>query len=167
MAVLSSPLIRALETAEAVAARHGLKVEASPGLTDIDFGEWQGLSHGEVRNRYGDAYATWRNHPDEARIPAGESLAEVRQRAMAVISDLVSSAEGAAVVVSHRVVLKLLVCAMLGLDGSHFWSFRLDTAGTTVFSHHNGRFVRGRFVLDSYNVTAYLEPLGGDRLADF
>jgi len=81
---------------------------------------------------------------------------------MAVIEDLISSAEGTAVVVSHRVVLKVLVCAMLGLDNSHFWDFRLDTAGTTVFSHHNGRFI-----LNSHNVTAYLEPLGGEKLADF
>ncbi len=170
VAALSSPLVRALETAEAVAVRHGLKVEVSPGLTDIDFGEWQGLSRAEVKDRYSNAYATWRNHPDQVTIPAGESLAEVRQRAMAVVTDLVSGAEGAAVVgddrailiATHRVVLKLLACAMLGLDDSHFWSFRLDTAGTTVFSHHDGRFV-----LNSCNVTAYLEPLGGDRLADF
>ncbi len=164
--VYSSPLVRALETAEAVAARHGgrhrLAVEVSPGLTDIDFGEWQGLTPGEVRERYGDAYAAWHDRPDEARIPAGEGLAEVRERAMAVISDLVSGAESAAVVVSHRVVLKMLVCAMLGLDNSYFWTFRLDTGGTTVFSHHGGRFV-----LSSYNVTSYLEPLGGGRLADF
>ena len=161
--VYSSPLVRALATAEAVAARHGLEVEVSPGLTDIDFGEWQGLTHGEVRERYGDAYAGWRDRPDEARILSGEGLAEVRQRAMAVITDLVASgAEGTAVVVSHRVVLKVLVCAMLGLDNSYFWRFRLDTGGTTVFSHHGGRFT-----LSSHNVTAYLGPLGGGRLADF
>lgn len=160
--VYSSPLVRALETAEVVATRHRLAVEVSPGLTDIDFGEWQGLTHAEVRERYGDAYAAWRDRPDEAIIPAGESLAEVRERAMAVIGNLVSGAFGAAVIVSHRVVLKLLVCAMLGLDNSYFWNFRLDTAGTTVFSHHDGRFT-----LSSHNVTAYLDPLGGERLADF
>lgn len=163
-AVHASPLVRALATAETIAGRHGLAVEVSPSLTDIDFGEWQGLTHGEVRERYGDAYAAWRDRPDKARIPAGESLAEVRERAMTVLSDLVASgAEGAAVVVvSHRVVLKVLVCAMLGLDNSHFWSFRLDTAGTTVLNHHGGRFT-----LNSHNVTAYLGPLGGGRLADF
>ena len=81
---------------------------------------------------------------------------------MAVIGDLVSGAFGAAVIVSHRVVLKLLVSAMLGLDNSYFWNFRLDTAGTTVFSHHDRSIPLSR-----HHVTAYLDLLGGGRRAEF
>jgi len=55
-AVFSSPLVRALETAETITSRHRLAVEISSGLTDIDFGEWQGLAHSEVGERYADAY---------------------------------------------------------------------------------------------------------------
>ena len=55
-AVYSSPLKRAVQTAEAIAHHHSLAVETSPGINDIDFGEWQGLSIEEVRTRFSDCW---------------------------------------------------------------------------------------------------------------
>ena len=69
---------------------------------------------------------------------------------------------GAVVLVSHRVVNKILVLALLGLDNSHFWNIRQDTCAISTFN-----YVHGRFVLAGHNDTSYLRPLRAPRLAEF
>jgi probable phosphoglycerate mutase len=158
-AVYSSPLKRALETAEAIAHYHGLDVQIAPGLIDFDYGEWQGLSHQEVRERYGELYREWVSRPDKVKMPAGESLDEVRERALSVVEEVVAKHEGSVVLVSHRVVNKVLICALLGLDNSHSWNIRQDTCGLTSFTYEDERFI-----LTKHNDTSYLgiskTPLG-------
>lgn len=162
-AVYSSPLKRALKTAEAIASRQALGVNMAPDLIDFDFGEWQGLSHQEVKDKYGELYAEWTSHPDKVKIPAGESLEDVRKRALAVVHDLVKRYDdGTVVLVSHRVVNKVLICALLGLNNSHFWNIKLDTCGITSFSYEGGRFVLVR-----HNDTSFLKPVQKAPLADF
>ena len=56
----------------------------------------------------------------------------------------------------------MLICALLGLDNSHFWDFRLDSGALTVFRHE-----RGRFVLERHNDTSHLESLPKTSAADF
>ena len=162
-AVYSSPLKRAVQTAEAIARRHGLAVEITPGLNDIDFGEWQGLSLQEVRSRFSEPFAAWVSEPHRVRIPSGESLDDVRQRALTLVNQVVEKHEGKVIaLVSHRVVNKVLICALLGLDNSHFWDVRIDTCGMTTFE-----FDDGRFVLTEHNNTSFLEPPEQERLRDF
>ncbi|MEE8318999.1 MAG: histidine phosphatase family protein [Dehalococcoidales bacterium] len=162
-AIYSSPLERARKTAEIIAGRHELEVKNTGGLIDIDFGEWQGLSRQEVKDRYGELYATWINHPDRVKFPGGESLGEVRQRAREFVDKLVAEYEGKTVaLVSHRVVNKVLICALLGLDDAHFWSIRQDTCGITTFNHENERFIMTR-----HNDTSFLAAMGQASLGDF
>jgi len=161
-AVYSSPLKRALKTAEAIARRHRLEVEVSPGLIDCDFGLWQGLSLREVKDKYKKLYEQWAESPQLVKIPGGESLDGVRERALKVVNGVIAKHTGAVVLVSHRVVNKVLICALLGLDNSHFWNIRQDVGGTTVFSHQNGRLV-----LIRHNDTSYLRPLKKAELRDF
>jgi broad specificity phosphatase PhoE len=160
--VYSSPLRRAAQTAEAIAQHHSLTAEITAGLNDIDFGEWQGLSREEVSNKYSELYSAWVTTPHRIRMPAGESLDDVRQRAVVLVNEVIEKHKGAVVLVSHRVVHKVLICALLGLDNSHFWDIRLDNCGLTTFE-----FTEGRFVLDEHNNTSFLEPLKQERLGDF
>ncbi|MFC1954961.1 histidine phosphatase family protein, partial [Chloroflexota bacterium] len=159
-AVYSSPLKRALRTAEITADRKKLEVKIDSGLVDFDFGSWQGLSHQEVRDKYQALYAEWIDHPERVRMPAGESLGDVRERAMAVVDDVMGQYSGSVVLVSHRVVNKVLICALLGLDDSHFWNIRQDTCGLTSFTHEGGRFILAR-----QNDTSYLESVRQVRLS--
>jgi broad specificity phosphatase PhoE len=161
-AIYSSSLKRALTTAEIVAHHQKLDVVITPGLIDFDFGEWQGLSHQEVKDRYKELYIQWLNHPERVRMPAGETLDEVRNRATSVVNSVIVKHEGSVVLVSHRVVNKVLICALLGLDNSHFWNLRQDTCGMTIFAYENGRFI-----LTKHNDTSYLKPMGGASLGDF
>ena len=69
---------------------------------------------------------------------------------------------GKIVLVSHRVVNKVLICALIGLDNSFFWSFKLDTGGITRFI-----FDGARTVLVTHNDTSFLSPLKNPPLHDF
>ena len=161
-ALYSSPLRRALQTAEIIAQRCKLEAKVVSGLIDLDFGQWEGLSHQEVREKDSELYLLWENHPEQIRMPDGESLGDVRERALAVVDDVVSKHGGTVVLVSHRVVNKVLICALLGLDNSHFWSIQQDACGTTNFTYQ-----QGRFILTKHNDTSYLKPLHTAKLRDF
>jgi broad specificity phosphatase PhoE len=127
--VYSSPLSRAMDTAQAVAASRGLSVIPEAAFIDIDYGEWQGLPLKEVEDRYRELYRLWLERPQEVTFPGGENLARVRARAWEGLGRVVNENPGKTVlVVSHRVVTKVLVCATLGLDDSHFWQIKQDTA---------------------------------------
>ncbi len=161
-AIYSSPLQRALKTAEAVAIRKKLEVNISPGLIDLNFGVWQGLPHQEAKDKYKELYAEWVAHPERVRIPEGESLDDVRARAMAVVAEAIGKYNNTVVLVSHRVVNKVLVCALLGLDNSRFWNIRQDTCALTSFACEDGRFI-----LTKHNDTSYLETIPQAPLSDF
>ncbi len=161
-AVYSSPLRRALKTAEAIARHHNLKVQIDPGLIDFNYGEWQGLSHQEVKNRYTELYAQWKNRPQGVKMPGGESLGDVRERAIRLVDGVVAGNKRTVVLVSHRVVNKVLICSLLGLDNSHFWNLRLDTCGITTFTYKDGQFI-----LNEHNNTCFLKSLQKAKLADF
>ncbi|MGQ9648385.1 MAG: histidine phosphatase family protein, partial [Thermodesulfobacteriota bacterium] len=88
IAIYSSPLARAVKTAEAVAWHFGLSVQIYPGLIDIDYGQWQGLTPAEAKERWPEAIDAWFNAPHTARIPGGETLDELRARAESTLDEL-------------------------------------------------------------------------------
>ena len=161
-AIYSSPLKRAWQTATEIARRSNLEVNIAPGLIDFDFGEWQGLSHREVKDKYKELYAEWVSHPEQVKIPAGESLDGVRRRALVVVDEVIHRYKGTVILVSHRVVNKVLIGALLGLDNSHFWNIRQDPCAITSFTYEEGRFI-----LTRHNDTSYLKPIRMATLADF
>jgi len=161
-AIYSSPLRRAIKTAEIIADYHKLGVEIAPGLIDFNYGEWQGQPHQEVKDKHKQLYAKWINRPHQVKIPAGESLDDVRERALDVVNNVVAKYEGTVALVSHRVVNKVLICALLGLDNSHFWNIKQDTGAVTTFSYE-----RERFILTEHNNISYLKPIQKAPLSDF
>jgi len=150
-AIYSSPLKRALKTAGTIARYHKLDVKVADGLIDFNYGEWQGLPHQEVKGKYSQLYAEWINSPQQVKMPGGESLDDVRERALTVVTSVVSKHKGQVVLVSHRVVNKILICALLGLDNSHFWNIRQDNCGMTTFTYE-----KGGFILTEHNNTSFL-----------
>jgi phosphoserine phosphatase len=161
-AVYSSPLKRALHTAQAIAALHGLDVIVSAGLNDLNFGDWEGKSVNVVKQSYPRQFEMWEQKPETVTLPGGETLGQVRERALGAVSAALALHQGAVVLVSHRVVHKLLILALLGLDDSRFWNVTVDPCSVTVFKHTNGRFV-----LTRHNDTCFLESAGRRPQADF
>lgn len=147
-AVISSPLSRALATAKTIARHHGLQAAIEPGLTDLCFGEWQGLSYKEVQRRYPELYDLWRHHPAQVSFPGGGDLQAVLERSLGVVDRTLRGQEEAVVLISHRVVLKLLVCHALGSGAAGFWRVAVDPASVSVMTGTSRANLRVKLVND-------------------
>ena len=161
-AIYSSPVKRALDTANIIARYQNVAVRIAEGLIDFDFGKWQSLPEQEARRLYPALLKEWHSNPHKVRMPGGESLEDVRGRAIGVVNDVLSKHQGSVALVSHRVVIKVLICYLLGLDNSHFRNINQDVGGITIFD-----YLDGHFVLTRHNDTSHLRELQGSRLGDF
>ena len=162
-AIYSSPLSRALETAHMLAEGRNIEVELERGFIDIDFGAWQGLSHHKVKEDFKDLYTTWLSEPHKVKFPDGESLEEVKIRSKQALEKVVENNPGKTVaIVSHRVVNKVLLCTILGLDLSHFWYIRQDTCAVNCFEYKEGNYY-----LTLLNDTCHLKGVKGASVLDF
>jgi broad specificity phosphatase PhoE len=153
--IYSSPLARAKETAEKIAQFHNLRVQPLMGIIDMSFGSWEGRPIDDVKKKEGEFYRQWREAPHLLRIPGGETLDEVRQRSMAVLEEVVRSHSGKTVaLVSHRVVNKVIICGILGIDNSHFWQIGQDTTAINLIQYRDGRYI-----LSLLNESCHLKAL--------
>lgn len=161
--IYSSPLSRAFETATIVGENRNVEVRGEEGLIDIDFGAWQGLSHQKVKEEYKDLYETWLAQPDLVTFPDGETLQEVRRRSMGALEMVIKNNPGKTLaLVSHRVVLKVLLCTILGLELSRFWYLRQDTCAINRVEYKDGNYF-----LTLLNDTGHLREVQGASVVDF
>jgi broad specificity phosphatase PhoE len=157
--IYSSPLSRAWETAQKIAQFHNLKVQPLPGILDMSFGNWEGRPHQEIRENDSKTYRQWVEVPHLVKLPGGEGLDDVRVRAMAALEEVVRDHPGKTIVfVSHRVICKVLICAILGLDNSHFWQIAQDTTAINLIQYR-----KGKYILSLMNETCHLKPLKEQR----
>ena len=157
-AVYSSPLKRTLETAAVIAGQLRLPVTVLEGLMDIDFGDWQGLTIDEASKQNSGLSKLWLESPDKVRFPGGESLDDVRQRVLSAIEGLSADhGDQIVVLVSHMVVCKVLMCAMLGLDNASFWRVRQDVCALNSF-----QIIDGNPSVSVVNDTCHLRGLAAE-----
>jgi broad specificity phosphatase PhoE len=162
-AAYSSPLSRAVETAEIILEPHGIAVVKHDGLTDLNYGDWQGKPNDEVKRVYPELYQQWRTAPHTVVFPEGEGLGAVRARSLAAVEEVVAKHPDETVLLAaHRVVNKVLIAALLGLDDSHFWEIGQDTAALNEFVYQDGKWVC-RLVND----TCHLRGLSDRVTTDF
>jgi len=156
-AIYSSPLKRALQTAEPVAEACGLEVQILQGVTDVDYGTSAGLSPEEAAARDPEVHEIWVQTPLLTRFPGGESLQQVRERAWSALKEVSGAHEGETILlVSHVVVNRVLMCSALGLVGDAFWRIGQDNAAINILEG-----AKGRYHLLLLNDTSHLEGLGG------
>ncbi|MEU6627254.1 bifunctional RNase H/acid phosphatase [Streptomyces parvus] len=135
--IVSSPLRRCRETAAVVAARLGLDVRIDEGLRETDFGAWEGLTFGEVRERYGDDLTAWLASPDTAPTGGGESFAEVAERVAAARDRLVARYAGRTVLlVTHVTPIKTLVRLALGAPPEALFRMELSAASVSTVAYY-------------------------------
>lgn len=155
-AIYSSSLKRAMATAEAIARLQGLPVMVGPGLVDMSFGEWEGMAHQEVRQKYPKQYQVWRENPWKVKIPGASNIRDIQAQSMKAIRGLVEDnpLESTVVVVTHRVILKLILMKMLNMEPEGFWNIKLSSCGLTIVE-----WDEKRFVLTCLNDTNHLDDL--------
>lgn len=124
-AVYSSPLARARQTAELIAAPLGIAVRVHEGLTDINYGVWQGLRMHEVRARWFKTLMVWNTRPHHAVIPGGETLTAVQVRVLKALQEIITThPHDTLVVVAHAVVNRLIMLRALGWNCERFWDLQ-------------------------------------------
>ena len=132
-AVYSSPLPRALSTAQEIAGPHSLGVTPLDGLKEIHLGELEGITGSVMRENYPDVFHTWNNNPSRVSFPGGESLRQLQRRAWRAAQHIESAhPEGTVVAVSHNFAINAIVSRFLGLPLSRFHRIRVDLGSFTV-----------------------------------
>jgi broad specificity phosphatase PhoE len=124
--VVHSPLLRATETARAIAAAGSAEcdVMVDDGWIELDYGSFDGLHQSEID---APTWAKWRAEPD-FRPPGGESLLDVESRVSAALDRVLNLGFGTVIVVSHVSPIKAAVTLALGVDAAVAWRTRLDPA---------------------------------------
>ena len=132
-AVYTSPLDRALETAQIIAAPHHLEVHIRQGMGEVHYGEWTGQSLQELAKQ--DAWRVVQFYPSGARFPGGESIREMQARAVAELDAIVAAHPAQTVVaVSHADVLKAALAHYTGMHLDLFQRLVVSPASLSVLS---------------------------------
>jgi ribonuclease H / adenosylcobalamin/alpha-ribazole phosphatase len=151
-AIVTSPLARAVRTAQEVAAATGAPVEADEGFRETDFGAWDGLTFAEVRERWPAELTAWLADPAVAP-PGGESLTDVSARVDSALRRVLAGHQGRTVlIVSHVTPIKTLVAAALLAPPLALYRMHLDVAALCQVDW----YADGPAVLRSFNDTGHL-----------
>ncbi len=165
-AIVSSDLGRAVDTATALADRTGLSVAFDPDLRETFAGEWQGLDHLQLRERYGDALDRWAAGEDLRPGGNGETRTEVADRVVAAIERAAKGVEdgGTLVVATHGGAARVALGRLIGLPSEHWAALGvLSNAAWSVLSEVSTD-PRRAWRLVEYNAGSLpLPALGDDR----
>lgn len=154
-AFYASDLARARETARIIARPHGLPVQTLPALREIRFGEWEGLTRDEIRERFPQVSSQWWSRPKNTRLPGGETLAEVAARVMGAVETITRRhAAEKVVVAAHGGTIRVIVACYLGMDLNEYWRLRQDNTALSMIDV----FEDGRGQLLLFNDTTHITP---------
>ncbi|MGW6908180.1 bifunctional RNase H/acid phosphatase [Streptomyces sp. NPDC054940] len=152
-AVVASPLTRTRETAGIVAAHLGLDVSIDDGLRETDFGAWEGLTFGEVRERYPDDLNTWLADPEARPTGDGESFAATATRIAATRDKLIAAHTGRTVLlVTHVTPIKTFVRLALGAPPESLFRMELSAASLSAVAY----YADGNASVRLFNDTSHL-----------
>ncbi len=158
VALYTSPLPRALETAAIISQRLGVEVCPRDNLKETDVGLLDGLTQDEMWQQYPDFMRTWSNDASTAVMPGGESILQVQRRAWDTIEEIKGlHPEDNVAVVSHSFTIAGLVCKLLGMPLSNFQRLRLDLGSITLVE-----MGQDSTILVRYNDQCHLEGLEED-----
>jgi probable phosphoglycerate mutase len=116
-AIYTSPMRRTRQTADALVRLTGVQATVEDGLKEIEYGEWEGLRQEDVKQRWPEAFEYWAADVASRGTPGGETAFHVAARAMRVVEAIRSRhRQGNVLIVSHKATLRVITCALLGLD---------------------------------------------------
>jgi probable phosphomutase (TIGR03848 family) len=133
-AIHSSPLERAMQTAQPIAKARGLKIMQTPGLLEANVGEWQGKSVRKLAlSKY---WSVVQNAPSRARHPGGESFAETQLRIVSTLEEICAKHKDRDLIacVFHSDPIKLAVAYFIGMPLDHFQRLGCDTGSVTMLA---------------------------------
>ena len=133
--ILSSPLARASESAEILARELGVEIEYDPGLEEVHFGRWEGMTYDEIRADpdYHGFIADPVGHP----TPGGETIVDVQRRGLAALAR--ARQDTRVLVVSHGDIIRAALCHYMAIPLPEFRRIRVDNCGLSALTDTAGR----------------------------
>lgn len=154
----ASPLRRAVETAEAIAAPHGGTVVPLVDFIDVDYGKWSGKSVAEVMALWPREMETWIHDPENLVFPHGESMREVWERVQGGLERLTDDNKARVLLVSHKLINRVIICAIMGLPIKGMWRIeQFNGAMNTISKGEMG------WMLIEMNNTCHLHGIESNR----
>jgi broad specificity phosphatase PhoE len=137
--IYSSPLSRALKTAE-ILADNKLPVKIEEGLTNISLGKWENKPKREIRDKYPELWRLWLSQPERLSFEGMETISQVKKRAYKTLLNLIRNKNNITIgVVTHRAVIKPLFAAILGMPEPYFWKIHMDTGAYSIADYRKER----------------------------
>lgn len=157
LAIYSSPLKRALETARSIKEFHPLaSFFEEEGLAEMDLGEFDGMEASYWFAHYPDFLKAWRSNPGPLKMPGGECLLEVQSRAIETLKRITKLYPSGSTLLlcSHNFVNRALLCRALGYPLDRFRDVRQDTATLNIL-FMQGQRLRAELVNDLSHLKKY------------
>ncbi len=152
-AIYSSPLKRALLTAEVISKMQNIEYTLDDRLVEMNFGEWEGLTTLEIEKSYSDNFRIWREEPHNAIIPKGESIEIAQRRMIEFVNEcIMASSDENILVVSHSTTIRLFLLHILSMDLRHYYKLKQDNCAINLIEFRN----HGP-VLRKYNDTCHMD----------
>jgi phosphoserine phosphatase len=126
--IVTSPLVRARQTAEIVAdGVGGIPITEDPAIEEVSYGRWEGMTyHQLIQDPY---YEVYRQSPVDNPTPGGETIPHVQTRGVAAVHRAVEANPGCRIIfVSHGDIIRTVLCYFLGLELKFFNRIRIDNA---------------------------------------
>ena len=125
--IYCSDLGRAIETADIIGVELGLDVNPTPALREMGFGEWEGMPIPKIKEKYPELLHLWRNQPDKAKMPGGETLHIVKER------ELNEKYKGKHILlVSHSVTVRVMLLSFLQAPLSNLYRIKQDNTALNI-----------------------------------
>jgi alpha-ribazole phosphatase/probable phosphoglycerate mutase len=156
--IVTSPLVRARETAEILtAALGGVQIADEPRLTEVEYGRWEGKTFGELISD--QVYVNYRDHPMTMATPGGETLAIAQARGVAAVEEIMGANQSRRILfVSHGDIIRTIICHYMRLELAHFRRLRIDNAAFSAFEIGDN-FAEIKFInLISDSARAFIAP---------
>ena len=134
--VWSSPLLRARQTAAAVAERHGLEPQVLDDLVEVNFGPWEGMHLRTLRETENERLRLWMRDPFFHGPEGSETWEKIRERIERAVATLLQSGKERIVVVSHGGIMRALFAVLLGLDPHSVWNIKTSNCAISGIEIH-------------------------------
>lgn len=135
MAVYSSPLQRALRSANILSEPFGIKPIEVSEIRERSFGVWEGMTFMEIKEKYPDEFAKWTNNPLKYSPPDGESTLEARDRVINAVEEIIDNhrTDGESIaIVAHGGVNRIILCHFLGIPLENIFRIEQDYASVNI-----------------------------------
>lgn len=157
--VYASSLERAASTGRIIAERAGVAIDLMDAFREFDYGEWEGMEQAKVPHIDPEFFVRWRESPLDIRVPGGETITEVVERAFPVFLEIIRKhLHEDIAVVAHRTMNRVLICCSLGVDPSVYRKINQNNAciNTIIYRDLEDKPGENPIVIESINETAHL-----------